>query len=132
MFFVSDQTGVTAETLGHSLMTQFEGLEYRSITLPFVSSLDKAQEAARRIDRAAVEDGLRPIVFSTMVQDELRDVVLPDLLEGNDVCVQKKPPPAACSALRAVENCPSTDCNRGSRRGPTNRFLRLRPDGRDR
>ena len=75
VFFVSDQTGVTAETLGHSLMTQFEGLAYRSITLPFVSSLDKAEEAGRRIDRAAAEDGMRPIVFSTMVQDELRKVV---------------------------------------------------------
>jgi [pyruvate, water dikinase]-phosphate phosphotransferase / [pyruvate, water dikinase] kinase len=76
VFFVSDQTGVTAETLGHSLMTQFEGLEFRPVTLPFVSSLDKAHEAVRRIDRAAQEEGLRPIVFSTLVQDELRDVVI--------------------------------------------------------
>jgi [pyruvate, water dikinase]-phosphate phosphotransferase / [pyruvate, water dikinase] kinase len=76
VFFVSDQTGVTAETLGHSLMTQFEGLEFRPVTLPFVSSLDKAHEAVRRIDLAAEEEGLRPIVFSTLVQDELRDVVM--------------------------------------------------------
>ena len=76
VFFVSDQTGVTAETLGHSLMTQFEGLEYRPVTLPFVSSLDKAHEAVRRINRAAEDEGLRPIVFSTLVQDELRDVVV--------------------------------------------------------
>ncbi len=75
VFFVSDQTGVTAETLGHSLMTQFEGLEFRAVTLPFVSTLDKAEEVARRIDRTALEDGLRPIVFSTLVQDELREVV---------------------------------------------------------
>jgi regulator of PEP synthase PpsR (kinase-PPPase family) len=76
VFFVSDQTGVTAETLGHSLMTQFEGLEFRPVTLPFVSSLDKAQEAVRRIDRAALEEGMRPIVFSTLVQDELREVLM--------------------------------------------------------
>jgi len=76
VFFVSDQTGVTAETLGHSLMTQFEGLEFRPVTLPFVSSLDKAQEAVRRINRAAEDEGLRPIVFSTLVQDDLREVVL--------------------------------------------------------
>jgi [pyruvate, water dikinase]-phosphate phosphotransferase / [pyruvate, water dikinase] kinase len=76
VFFVSDQTGVTAETLGHSLMTQFEGLEFRPVTLPFVSTLDKAHEAVRRIDRAAQEEGVRPIVFSTLVQDELRDVVI--------------------------------------------------------
>jgi [pyruvate, water dikinase]-phosphate phosphotransferase / [pyruvate, water dikinase] kinase len=76
VFFVSDQTGVTAETLGHSLMTQFEGLEFRPVTLPFVSSLDKAQEAVRRINRAGAEEGQRPIVFSTLVQDDLREVVV--------------------------------------------------------
>jgi [pyruvate, water dikinase]-phosphate phosphotransferase / [pyruvate, water dikinase] kinase len=76
VFFVSDQTGVTAETLGHSLMTQFEGLEFRPVTLPFVSDLDKAQDAVRRIERAGQEEGLRPIVFSTLVQDDLRDVVM--------------------------------------------------------
>jgi regulator of PEP synthase PpsR (kinase-PPPase family) len=76
IFFVSDQTGVTAETLGHSLMTQFEGLEFRPVTLPFVSSVDKAHEVLRRIERTAAEEGLRPIIFSTLVQDEVRDVVM--------------------------------------------------------
>jgi regulator of PEP synthase PpsR (kinase-PPPase family) len=76
VFFVSDQTGVTAETLGHSLMTQFEGLEFRAVTLPFVSDLDKAHEVVRRINRTAEETGVRPIVFSTLVQDELRAVVV--------------------------------------------------------
>ncbi|MBS0578021.1 MAG: kinase/pyrophosphorylase [Proteobacteria bacterium] len=76
VFFVSDQTGVTAETLGHSLMTQFEGLEFRAVTLPFVLSVDKAHEAVRRINRAAEEEGVRPIIFSTLVQDELRAIVV--------------------------------------------------------
>ncbi|HEV3181244.1 MAG TPA: pyruvate, water dikinase regulatory protein [Steroidobacteraceae bacterium] len=76
VFFVSDQTGVTAETLGHSLMTQFEGLEFRPVTLPFVSTLDKAHETVRHIDRAAQAEGMRPIIFSTLVQDELRDVLM--------------------------------------------------------
>ena len=51
VFFLSDQTGVTAETMGHSLLTQFEGLEFRTVTLPFVSSVDKAEDAVRRIKR---------------------------------------------------------------------------------
>jgi len=76
VFFVSDQTGVTAETMGHSLLTQFEGLEFRAVTLPFVSSLDKAREVVRKIDAAALSEGVRPIVFSTLVQDELRDIVM--------------------------------------------------------
>jgi regulator of PEP synthase PpsR (kinase-PPPase family) len=76
VFFVSDQTGVTAETMGHSLLTQFGGLDFRPVTLPFVSSVDKAEDAVRRINRSSTEDGMRPIVFSTLVQDELRDIVL--------------------------------------------------------
>ncbi|HKZ72888.1 MAG TPA: pyruvate, water dikinase regulatory protein [Steroidobacteraceae bacterium] len=76
VFFVSDQTGVTAETMGHSLLTQFEGLEFRPVTLPFVSSVDKAEETVKRINRAAAEEGVRPIIFSTLVQDELRDIVM--------------------------------------------------------
>ena len=76
VFFVSDQTGVTAETMGHSLLTQFEGLEFRAVTLPFVSSIDKAREVVRKIDAAAAAEGVRPIVFSTLVQDEVRDVVM--------------------------------------------------------
>lgn len=75
IFFLSDQTGVTAETLGHSLLTQFEGQEFRQVTVPFIDSEDKALDAVRRIDRAAKEEGLRPIVFSSMVQDELREIV---------------------------------------------------------
>ncbi len=75
VFFVSDQTGVTAETMGHSLLTQFDGLEFRPVTLPFVSTLDKAEEAVHRINLAAEETGVRPLVFSTFVQDDIREVV---------------------------------------------------------
>jgi regulator of PEP synthase PpsR (kinase-PPPase family) len=75
VFFVSDQTGVTAETMGHSLLTQFEGLEFRQVTLPFVATLDKAEQAVRKINATAAEDGLRPVVFSTLVKGELRQAV---------------------------------------------------------
>ena len=75
VFFVSDQTGVTAETMGHSLLTQFDGVQFRPVTLPFVSTLDKAAEAARRINLSAQTEDMRPIVFSTLVQDDLRAVV---------------------------------------------------------
>jgi len=76
VYFVSDSTGVTAETLGHSLLAQFAGLEVREVTLPFVSSVDKAHEVVRRINRTADEDGARPIVFSTLVEDDLRAIVM--------------------------------------------------------
>jgi len=75
VFFVSDQTGITAETMGHSLMTQFDGIEFRQLTVPFISTVDKAIEAVRKIDLVAKQEGIRPIVFSTLVQEDVRDVV---------------------------------------------------------
>ena len=75
VFFLSDQTGVTAETLGHSLLTQFNGQGFRQVTLPFIDSEDKATEALQRINAAARNGGLRPIVFSTLVQDDFRAIL---------------------------------------------------------
>ena len=75
VFFISDQTGVTAETLGHSLITQFTGQQFRQVTLPFIDTEDKAHAAVRTIDEAAKQDAVRPIVFSTMVQPDLREIV---------------------------------------------------------
>jgi regulator of PEP synthase PpsR (kinase-PPPase family) len=75
VFFLSDQTGVTAETLGHSLLTQFNGQEFRQVTLPFIDSDDKAEDALARINEAGQTDSMRPIVFSTLVQDNLRGIV---------------------------------------------------------
>lgn len=75
VFFVSDQTGVTAETMGHSLLTQFEGLKFRAVTLPFIATIDKAEEARARIDATTEAEGVRPIVFSTLVKDDVREVV---------------------------------------------------------
>jgi len=75
VFFLSDQTGVTAETLGHSLLTQFEGQKFRQVTLPFIDSDDKALEAVEKINAAASGEADRPLVFSTLVQDEFRSVV---------------------------------------------------------
>ena len=75
VFFVSDQTGVTSETLGHSLLTQFDELKFRGVTVPFINTPDKAKECVRRIKLTAEVEGLRPIVFATMVQDDLRDII---------------------------------------------------------
>ncbi len=75
VFFVSDQTGVTAETMGHSLLTQFDGLDFRPVTLPFISTVDKAEEAVAKINAVGLEDGTRPVIFSTLVNDDVRTVV---------------------------------------------------------
>jgi len=77
VFFVSDQTGVTAETLGRSLLTQFESNEFDLVTVPFIDTVDKADAVVRRINATAAEQGTRPLVFSTLVQDELRARFIP-------------------------------------------------------
>jgi len=74
VFFVSDGTGITAETFGHSVLTQFE-LRFRQFRLPFIDTLDKAHDAARKINEAFVTDGQPPIIFSTLVKAELSDVI---------------------------------------------------------
>ncbi|MBB5190015.1 hypothetical protein HNQ50_000725 [Silvimonas terrae] len=73
-FFVSDRTGITAEMLGHSLLTQFDDVNFRRIALPFIDTPEKAQEAAARIREQAAADQCRPIVFTTMVDESLRKI----------------------------------------------------------
>src|SRR5699024_7824502 len=75
IFFVSDGTGITAETLGATLLTQFDEESFRQSTLPFINSVDKARTALEYIERAGSENGQRPIVFSTTVNNEVRDVL---------------------------------------------------------
>lgn len=67
VFIISDGTGITAETLAHSLLSQFEGVAYRQIRIPFVDSVEKAQDCVERIGEAAAKDGIAPIVMSTLV-----------------------------------------------------------------
>lgn len=74
VFFVSDGTGITAETFGHAVLTQFE-MRFRQIRLPFIDDVDKAREAVRRINDVYNASGQRPIVFSTLVQPVLSDVI---------------------------------------------------------
>lgn len=76
VLFVSDGTGITVQMLGHSLLTQFEGLEFKELTLPFIDSLEKAEsECMPRIREALAAGNGAPIVFSTLVNREARDVI---------------------------------------------------------
>ena len=75
VFFVSDGTGLTAEALGHSLMTQFEDVEFKQIRIPFLDNVAKAQEAVNRINAQGEADGMRSIVFTTLVNQSLSSIV---------------------------------------------------------
>lgn len=73
VFFLSDRTGITAETLGNMLLTQFEGVRFERFTLPFITSRERAAEAVARINAyARAHRPYKPLVFSTAVDDEVR------------------------------------------------------------
>jgi hypothetical protein len=74
-FFVSDRTGITAEMLGHSLLTQFESVRFQEVTLPFVDSVEKARDVVRQINELADKEPARPIVISTLVNTDVAEVV---------------------------------------------------------
>lgn len=75
IFFLSDRTGITAETLGHSLLTQFEGIDFRQINIPFIQSAASARRARDMIDRVAREEETRPILFCTLVDESLTAII---------------------------------------------------------
>jgi regulator of PEP synthase PpsR (kinase-PPPase family) len=71
IFFVSDGTGITAEALGHSLLSQFEGVQLREVRMPFVDTPEKVEACLARIADARAIDRLRPIVVTTLVSREM-------------------------------------------------------------
>jgi regulator of PEP synthase PpsR (kinase-PPPase family) len=76
VFFISDGTGITAETIGNSLLTQFTGTEFRTLRIPFVDTRDKALAAADEIRAAGLRSGLRPIVVNSAVDPELSALIV--------------------------------------------------------
>lgn len=74
VFFLSDGTGITAETLGNTVLTQFDGVAFKKATLPFINTVEKARSTVEYIDYLA-RTGPRPLVFSTTVNEEVRAVL---------------------------------------------------------
>lgn len=75
VFFVSDGTGITAETFGNAILAQFE-VKFRHIRIPFVDSVDKAHQAVRQILHTGEIENRKPIVFTTLVNMEVLSVIL--------------------------------------------------------
>lgn len=75
VFFISDSTGITAETIGNSILTQFEGVTFEKHRLSFVDDVQKAEAAAVRIKTHYAQTGQRPIVVNTMAEPALCDIV---------------------------------------------------------
>jgi [pyruvate, water dikinase]-phosphate phosphotransferase / [pyruvate, water dikinase] kinase len=74
-FFVSDRTGITVEMLGSSLLTQFDDVEFRRVTLPFIDNMEKARDVLNQIEAARAESGKRPLVFTSLMTNEIREEI---------------------------------------------------------
>lgn len=75
VFFVSDGTGIAAETFGNSILAQFDVKPHR-VRLPFVDSVQKAVQAVERINSVAKAEGRPPVVFVTLVHPDVLDIIL--------------------------------------------------------
>jgi len=82
VFFVSDRTGLTAEAYGSSLLSQFPETEFESIKHAFVDNEKQAKLSVTAINEAARAMKFQPIVFSTLVQTEIQNII-----ENADACV---------------------------------------------
>ena len=93
-YFVSDSTGITAETLGSALLANFPTIRFVRQTIPFVDTVEGARNVVAEIDRARV-DGGRPIIFTTVKAADVRAVigganaVIIDLLAGHLVELER-------------------------------------------
>ncbi len=75
VYFLSNRTAITAETLGHSLLAQFPELNFSPLTIPFIDSPGKARKIVERIDADAEQTGMKPIVISTLADEEISEII---------------------------------------------------------
>jgi len=80
-FYISDGTAITAETIGHATLSQFE-IEFEHITLPFVENEELAKEVVAQINHRYVKTGNKPLVFYTFVGEGLKETIH----QSNSVC----------------------------------------------
>lgn len=87
-YFVSDSTGVTAETLGNALLANFPGIRFLKHTIPFVATEAEARSVVAGIDADAAA-GREPLLFITVKNATLRGILsrsrsnVIDLLAGH-------------------------------------------------
>ena len=102
VFFISDGTAITSETLGRSILSQFPNVPFETRVIPYVDTLDRADEAVNQINLAHQRDGVKPLVFDTIVDPVIReringaDAFNLDIYEGliSKIADEIKVPPA--------------------------------------
>lgn len=72
-FFISDGTAITSETLGRSILSQFPSVAFETRVIPYVDTLERADDAVAQINLAYARDGVLPLVFDTIVDAKVRE-----------------------------------------------------------
>ena len=75
VFYISDGTAITAEVLGHAVLSQFP-VTATTFTLPFVETEARARAVRQQIDDIYNQTGVRPLVFYSIISPEVRDVIV--------------------------------------------------------
>ncbi|NYG54337.1 pyruvate, phosphate dikinase/phosphoenolpyruvate synthase regulator [Nocardioides perillae] len=71
VWFLSDSTGISAETMGNALLIQFPDLVFDRTTIPFITTVEHAREVVATLDEV-VDAGTVPLVFTTAAEDAVR------------------------------------------------------------
>lgn len=74
VFFLSDSTGISAETMGNALLIQFPDVRFERRLIPFITTVEEARKVVAILD-AAMDSGVTPLAFSTTAVTEIRDVL---------------------------------------------------------
>ncbi|ENV46749.1 posphoenolpyruvate synthetase regulatory kinase/phosphorylase PpsR [Acinetobacter brisouii] len=75
VFFISDGTAITAETLGHSLLAQFPNVNFDIHIIPYITTEEAAMKVVEEINNCQHEEGKLPLVFDTLVDRNVRDII---------------------------------------------------------
>ncbi len=73
--FISDRTGLTAEAMGSALLNQFNSIKFKHLIYPFIDTPDKAQKLVNKINRITKDSHLRPIIFTSIVDDDIYNII---------------------------------------------------------
>ena len=84
VFYVSDGTAITCETIGHVVLGQFP-FNANEKTFPFVESKEKLGDLLREIEISFIKNGVKPLVFFSMVITELKETLLQSNCYGYDI-----------------------------------------------
>lgn len=85
VFFISDGTGITAESFGQSLLAQFEKIDCTRITRPYINTIEKASQLVDELTVLFNTTGIKPLVFSTIIDPGIASILQKAPVSTHDI-----------------------------------------------